>query len=245
MSDLERLAGLLRDRQPCVVLTGAGISTESGIPDFRSPDGIWAQYDPMEYATIDAFHEDPEKVWRFYAPRYSMLAAAEPNRGHRALVELEQRGLVSALITQNIDLLHERAGSVGAVEVHGSIRESHCLRCDSSYTLAEVVKLLEKSEAPQCPKCGSVLKPGVVMFGELMPQEPLDRSFALARGAALFLVVGSALEVQPVAVLPWETRQGGGVVAIVNLGPSAFDDHATLKIDGKAGEVLPALVAAL
>jgi NAD-dependent deacetylase len=245
MSEIDALAALLRERRPCVVLTGAGVSTESGIPDFRSPDGIWAQFDPMEYATIDAFHEDPEKVWRFYAPRYSMLAAAQPNAAHRALFELEQRGLVSALITQNIDMLHERAGSTGAVEVHGSIRESHCLRCGETYPLAEVVRLLEQSAAPRCPKCDSVLKPGVVMFGELLPQEPLDRSFALARGASLLLVVGSALEVQPVAVLPWETRQGGGVVAIVNLGPSAFDDHATLKIDGKAGEVLPALVAAL
>jgi NAD-dependent deacetylase len=245
MSEIEELAALLRERQPCVVLTGAGVSTESGIPDFRSPDGIWAQYDPMEYATIDAFHEDPEKVWRFYAPRYSMLASAEPNDAHRSLFELEQRGFVSALITQNIDMLHERAGSLGAVEVHGSIRESHCLRCDLSYTLAEVVALLEASPVPRCPNCNSVLKPGVVMFGELLPQEALDRSFELAREAALLLVVGSALEVQPVAVLPWETRQSGGKVAIVNLGPSAFDDHATLKIDGKAGEVLPALVAAL
>jgi NAD-dependent deacetylase len=245
MSEVEALAALMRERQPCVVLSGAGISTESGIPDFRSPDGIWAQYDPMEYATIDAFHEDPEKVWRFYAPRYSMLASAEPNDAHRALVELEQRGYVSGLITQNIDMLHERAGSRGAVEVHGSIRESHCLRCNTSYALADVVKLLEASDAPRCLTCASVLKPGVVMFGELLPQEPLDRSFELARSAALLLVVGSALEVQPVAVLPWETRQGGGEVAIVNLGPSAFDDHAALKIDGKAGEVLPALVAAL
>jgi NAD-dependent deacetylase len=245
MSEIAALAALLRERQPCVVLTGAGVSTESGLPDFRSPDGIWAKFDPMEYATIDAFHEDPEKVWRFYAPRYSMLASAEPNDAHRALFELEQRGFVSALITQNIDMLHERAGSRGAVEVHGSIRESHCLRCDLSYTLAEVVALLEASPVPRCPKCDSVLKPGVVMFGELLPQEALDRSFELARKAALLLVVGSALEVQPVAVLPWETRQGGGTVAIVNLGPSAFDDHATLKIDGKAGEVLPALVAAL
>ena len=245
MSEIEQLAGLLRERQPCVVLTGAGISTESGIPDFRSPDGIWAQFDPMEYATIDAFHEDPEKVWRFYAPRYLMLASAEPIDAHGSLVELERRGFVSALITQNIDMLHERAGSVGAVEVHGSIRESHCLRCDTTYTLAQVVKLLDVSEAPRCPTCNSVLKPGVVMFGELLPQEPLDRAFALARGAALLLVVGSALEVQPVAVLPWETRQGGGIVAIVNLGPSAFDAHATLKIDAKAGEVLPALVEAL
>jgi NAD-dependent deacetylase len=245
VSEIEALAALVRERHPCVVLTGAGISTESGIPDFRSPDGIWAKFDPMEYATIDAFHEDPEKVWRFYAPRYSMLASAEPNAAHRALVELEHAGHVSALITQNIDLLHERAGSADAVEVHGSIRESHCLRCHVAFPLAEVVRLLELSTAPRCPTCNSVLKPGVVMFGELLPQEPLDRSFALARDASLLLVVGSALEVQPVAVLPWETRQGGGVVAIVNLGPSAFDDHATLKIDGKAGDVLPALVAAL
>src|SRR5918997_5555832 len=130
------LATLIRENQPCVALTGAGVSTESGIPDFRSPSGMWADVDPREYATAGAFRRDPEKVWRFYAPRFSMLTDAAPNRAHVALAELEQLGLVRAVVTQNIDLLHERAGSRDVVEVHGSIRTSSCLGCGGRYALA-------------------------------------------------------------------------------------------------------------
>src|SRR3979490_1479707 len=139
---VERLAELMEARRPCVVLTGAGISTESGIPDFRSPTGIWAQYDPMEYATIDAFLADPVKVWDFYGKRLEMLADAQPNEGHRALVELERRGWISAVITQNIDRLHERAGTQALVEVHGSIRTSSCLDCGEVVSFDDVVRLL-------------------------------------------------------------------------------------------------------
>src|SRR5438270_3946597 len=153
------LAALIRERQPCVVLTGAGVSTESGIPDFRSPTGIWAQIDPMEYASLAAFRADPEKVWRFYAPRIDMLVSAEPNAAHEALAELERRGLVRAVITQNIDLLHERAGSGEVVEVHGSIRTSSCPACGGVLPLARVLGLLP---VPACPDCGAVLKPDVV-----------------------------------------------------------------------------------
>jgi NAD-dependent deacetylase len=242
VNEIEQLAKLLRERQPCVVLTGAGISTESGIPDFRSPDGIWAQYDPMEYATIEAFERDPEKVWRFYALRYRALGAAEPNDAHRALAELEQRGVVSAVITQNIDLLHERAGSRDVIEVHGSIRECVCLSCGARYGQDEIVRMLDAGEVPRCTADGSVLKPGVVMFGELLDAPAIDRAFALARETRLLLVVGSMLEVQPVAGLPWETVTAGGDVAIVNLGSTAFDRRATLKIDGSAGAVLREVV---
>ena len=143
MSDL---ASLLRERQPCVVLTGAGISTESGIPDFRSPSGIWAQYDPMEYATINAFRRDPLKVWDFYLLRLGVLASAEPNEGHRALAELERRGLVQAVVTQNIDGLHQRAGSRNVIEVHGSIRTASCLECGVRLSLEQV------TEAPRCER---------------------------------------------------------------------------------------------
>ena len=236
------LADLIRSTQPCVVLTGAGISTESGIPDFRSPTGIWAQFDPMEYATISAFRRDPEKVWSFYAPRFSMLTCAEPNDAHRALAELERRGLVRAVVTQNIDLLHERAGTRELVEVHGSIRQCECIDCRAVYPLTEVRRMLDGAAVPRCPSCRSVLKPGVVMFGELLPEAAIDRAFELAREAALLLVVGSTLEVTPVGSLPWDTKEAGGAVAIVNLGPTAFDRHATLKIEGKAGEVLSAVV---
>ena len=239
------LADLIRSAQPCVVLTGAGISTESGIPDFRSPTGIWAQFDPMEYATISAFRRDPEKVWSFYAPRFSMLTSAEPNDAHLALAELEQRGLVSAVVTQNIDLLHERAGTGELVEVHGSIRHCECLECGATYPHADVRRMLDGAAVPRCLDCRAVLKPGVVMFGELLPEEAIDRAFELARAAALLLVVGSTLEVSPVSSLPWETAQAGGAVAIVNLGATAFDSNATLKIEGKAGEVLRAVVDSL
>src|SRR5215204_7569659 len=132
---IARLAGLVRRNSPCVVLTGAGISTESGIPDFRSPTGLWAEFDPMEYATIEAFRADPEKVWRFYGPRISMLTEAQPNAAHHALAELEELGYVSAIVTQNIDLLHERARSREVVEVHGSIRTSTCPQCGASQSL--------------------------------------------------------------------------------------------------------------
>ena len=241
-----RLAELILESQPCVVLTGAGVSTESGIPDFRSPSGIWADFDPLEYASIHAFRANPEKVWRFYLPRFSMLTSAEPNAAHAAIAELERRGLVEAVVTQNIDLLHERAGSRDVVEVHGSIRTSTCPGCDTTYVLADVLTLLAAGDgAPRCPSCGTVLKPDVVFFGELLPERALERAVELARSAGLLLVVGSSLEVYPVAGLPLETLEHGGALAIVNREPTPFDGDATLKIDGSAADTLAAVVAVL
>jgi NAD-dependent protein deacetylase/lipoamidase len=229
----ERLTDLIRDRGPCVVLTGAGVSTESGIPDFRSPTGIWADVDPMEYASLRAFRADPQKVWSFYAKRIEILTAAEPNDAHYALAELERRGFVSAVVTQNIDLLHTRAGSRDVVEVHGSIRTATCPACGATYPLDESLLPL-----PRCAACGAVLKPDVVFFGELLPRAAIDRAYELARGTRLLVVVGSALEVYPVADLPLETVRAGGSFAIVNRGPTALDGEALLRIDGSAGETL-------
>lgn len=245
MADASALAELVRRRQPCVVLTGAGISTESGIPDFRSATGIWAKYDPMEYASIGAFRRDPIKVWEFYAKRFEALTKAEPNKGHRALAELERRGLVRAVVTQNIDTLHERAGSRDVVEVHGSIRNADCLACGEQAPLDRVVALLADAPAPACPRCGEILKPGVVMFGELLPEVQIDRAFELAQEAGLLLVVGSSLEVHPVAGLPETTLRAGGELAIVNRGATPYDRQATMRIDGGAGETLRALADAL
>ena len=162
-----------------------------------------------------------------------MLTGAEPNDAHHALAELERRGFVQAMVTQNIDLLHTRAGSREVVEVHGSIRTASCLACGHREPLEE--SLLP---VPRCPDCGAVLKPDVVFFGELLPPAAIDRAYELARGAALMLVVGSALEVYPVAELPLETLRAGGSLAIVNRGPTALDERAELKIDASAGETL-------
>jgi NAD-dependent deacetylase len=238
------LGTLLRERQPCVVLTGAGISTESGIPDFRSPTGIWAEYDPMEYATIDAFRRDPVKVWEFYALRFEVLTRAEPNAGHLALAELERRGLVQAVVTQNIDGLHTRAGSRDVIEVHGSIRTAVCLECGERVPLEDVVAALRDHPAPPCPRCGEILKPDVVMFGELLPPGAMERATELAQQAGLLLVVGSSLEVYPVAGLPEETVGAGGAVAIVNRGPTPFDHLAEVNVDAGAGEALSTLLRA-
>ena len=244
MSAVE-LAALIHDRQPCVVLTGAGVSTESGIPDFRSPSGLWATFDPLEYGSIEAFRADPLKVWSFYKPRVAMLTEAEPNPAHVALAELERRGFVEAVVTQNIDLLHGRAGSKEVVEVHGSIRTATCPGCGERYPLEQVLELLDDADAPACPACGAILKPDVVFFGELLPPEAIERAYELSRRTRLLLVVGSALEVYPIAGLPEETLAAGGALAIVNHGRTPYDGRAVLRVGGSAGEILPAVVAAL
>jgi NAD-dependent deacetylase len=235
------LAALILERQPCVVLTGAGVSTESGIPDFRSDSGIWATVDPFEVASIQAFRRDPVRVWAFYRERIQLLRDAEPNAAHLALAELERRGLVEAVVTQNIDLLHTRAGSSEVIEVHGSIRSARCPGCLWTEPADAVLAQLATSTLPSCPQCGEVLKPGVVLFGELLPVGAMERATELARGAKLVLVVGSSLEVWPVAGLPLEAR----AFAIVNRGPTALDDQALIKVDAAAGETLAAVVAAL
>jgi NAD-dependent deacetylase len=236
----ERLAALIQENQPCVVLTGAGVSTESGIPDFRSPSGVWAQYDPRDYATIQAFLADPAKVWEFYKLRFAMLKDARPNAAHEALAELERRGRVEAIVTQNIDRLHGLAGSQNVVEVHGSIATCSCLDCGRRVTFDEVVAVVESAPAPACPDCGSILKPDVVMFGEYLPVAAIARAADLARSARLLLVVGSSLAVFPVGDLPRETLDAGGKLAIVNREPTPFDDEAALTIHAAAGETLAA-----
>jgi len=235
------LAALIVERQPCVVLTGAGISTESGIPDFRSPTGIWAEVDPFEVASIQAFRRDPGRVWDFYRARICSLLEAKPNPGHLALAELERRGLVQAIVTQNIDTLHSRAGSRDVVEMHGSIRTAECPSCLWTEEAAVVLAQLEERPAPLCVHCGEILKPGVTLFGELLPPAAIERATDLSRGAALMLVVGSTLEVWPVAGLPLEARS----LAVVNRGPTALDGRADLKIEGGAGDTLTAVLNSL
>ncbi len=242
-----RLAELIRASGSVVALTGAGISVPSGIPDFRSPGtGLWENVDPMEVAHIDAFRRDPASFWAFYGQRFQTLENKRPNRAHLALAELERTGLLDAVITQNIDRLHSRAGSRELIEVHGTIAHSSCLACGGRYPLAEVrARLAASGEGvPRCD-CGMALKPDVVLFGEYLPPVALARAEELASRCDLLLCIGSSLEVFPVAQLPELTLAAGGALAILTQGNTPFDDRATVRMSGDVVDDLDAVLAAL
>ncbi len=244
---IEKLVGLVREASSVVALTGAGISVPSGIPDFRSPgSGLWENVDPMEVAHIDAWRADPERFWHFYGSRFATLHDKQPNGAHAALVELERRGKLDAVITQNIDMLHRKAGTSELIEVHGTIEHSSCLSCKATFALDEVRSRLSHSavSVPECD-CGEPLKPDVVLFGEFLPEGALQRAYELAARADLLLCVGSSLEVHPIAQLPGVTKGAGGAVAIVTTGPTPWDTRAAVKLDGDVVTELEALVAAL
>jgi NAD-dependent deacetylase len=242
-----RLAELLRSARSVVALTGAGISVPSGIPDFRSPGtGLWADVDPMEVAHIGVFRRHPERFWQFYGDRFAMLRDKRPNGAHAALVELERRGVLDAVVTQNIDGLHRAAGTRELIEVHGTIGTSSCLACGAGYELDVVRERLGAASdgVPRCD-CGAPLKPDVVLFGELLPEEALSRASELAAGADVLLCVGSSLEVFPVAELPRITLAAGGTVALVTKGPTPYDAEAAVKLDGDVVGELESVLAVL
>jgi NAD-dependent deacetylase len=242
-----RVADLLRGAERAVALTGAGISVPSGIPDFRSPgSGLWEKVDPMEVAHIDAWRRDPDRFWSFYSQRFTTLTDKLPNEAHLALAELERRGLIRGVITQNIDRLHRKAGTERLIEVHGSIEWSVCMRCGTRVEIDRVIALLGDGDgAPRCPTCGAPLKPEVVLFGELLPERALAEAQDLAMTADLMLCVGSSLEVYPVAGLPAMTHGGGGRLALITQGPTPYDGDADVKLDGDVVEELRAVIAAL
>jgi NAD-dependent deacetylase len=244
--EVERLAELLGQSRRTVALTGAGVSVPSGIPDFRTPEtGLWAKVDPMEVAHIDVFERDPERFWSYYRPRFSTLGDKEPNRAHEALAELERRGLIEGVITQNIDRLHRAAGSENVIEVHGSIETSSCMACGAAFGLDEMDDLFDERGVAICASCGGAVKPDVVLFGEMLPADAIERATELAEGADLMLCVGSSLAVHPVAGLPQLTLGNGGRLAIVTKGETPYDGDAELKLRGEVDEELAALVAAL
>jgi len=247
VSAAARLAGAIREARSVVALTGAGISVPSGIPDFRSPGtGLWTNVDPMEVAHIDVFRRDPERFWHFYGDRFQTLEHKRPNRAHEALAKLEQAGLLAAVITQNIDRLHVRAGSREVIEVHGTIDHSSCLSCGTRYPLAEVRtrQAADPGQVPRCD-CSLPLKPDVVLFGEYLPMEALARAEQLAAQADLMLCIGSSLEVYPVAALPEMTLDAGGRIAILTQGATPFDDRASVRCGGDVVDELDAVIDAL
>lgn len=234
------LARLLAGADHAVVLTGAGISTESGIPDFRSAGGTWEKHDPMEVASMSTFLDEPERFWSFHRPRIDMLAGVDPNQAHAAVAELQRRGVVKQLITQNIDRLHARAGSEDAIEVHGSLSSGGCIRCGLEVAIGELVAMADASEdgVPRCPPCGFQLKSGVILFGEALPADAIDRAYEAAGEADAMLVVGSSLQVTPVSQLPGIVLRRGGMLAILTEGPTPYDDRAHVRLTGRAGEQL-------
>jgi len=242
-----RLAELLTEAERAVVLTGAGISVPSGIPDFRTPGkGLWEKVDPMEVAHIDSFRRDPDRFWSFYSQRFTSLVDVEPNPAHEAVAELERRGLVRGVITQNIDRLHRLAGTQRLVEVHGSIDECVCLECAGTVPLDRVLEILAGADgAPECAACIAPLKPNVVLFGEMLPEGAIAEAHALAAEADLMLCIGSSLEVFPVAGLPGVTLGSGGRLALVTQGPTPYDRDAQVKLSGDVVDELDGVLAAL
>lgn len=242
-----QLAELIAEAECAVALSGAGISVPSGIPDFRSAgSGLWENVNPMEVAHIDAWRDNPARFWEFYGQRFGLLADKEPNGAHLVLASLEQQGLLEAVLTQNIDMLHQKAGTPDPVELHGSIRTSSCLSCGDRQPLEAVMDLLAESAdgVPRCV-CGQPYKPDVVLFGEMLPDQAISRAFDLASRADLMICIGTSLEVFPVAALPDETSRGGGRVALVTQGPTSWDARAVVKLNGDVEEDLAAVLAAL
>ncbi len=228
-----------------IALTGAGMSTESGLPDFRSPGGLWGEYDPVEVATLSAFRRTPEKFYDFYRRRLARLAAAVPNAGHQALAQLEASGRLGAIITQNVDGLHQAAGSQRVIELHGNLREAACPQCRWTGPIRLITEALEAGTLPACPRCGARVKPNVVLFEELLPQEAYQQAEDACRRAGALLAVGSSLQVTPAAWLPQVARRHGATVIIVNDEPTPLDHIAHIVLRGRAGAILPPLVAAV
>jgi NAD-dependent deacetylase len=234
----EQVAELIARQQPCVALTGAGISAESGIPTFRSTGGLWEKFDPTVYASIEMFRKDPSKYWSIRGEFIRNYNAYSPNPGHMALAELEAMGLLRHVITQNIDGLHRKAGSRNVTEIHGSLREIFCVRCGKEYCAPQV----PEGTPPLCG-CGGVLKPNTVLFGESLPPQALDTAWRQAGTCKVMLVIGTSAVVQPAASLPFVAQQNGAKIVEVNI-ENAFPS-ADCCIAEKAGVALSGIVAEL
>lgn len=236
----DALVAALHGADHVCVLTGAGISAESGVPTFRdAQSGLWQRYDPLDLATPEAFQRDPQLVWRWYRWRRELVAAAQPNAGHTALARLAALVPRLTLVTQNVDGLHQRAGSDDVIEFHGNLFEDRC------FVEGCIVDVDDADDVPLCPGCGSLARPGVVWFGEAIPAEALDRSFAAASDCDVFLSIGTSSLVQPAAGLAEMASAAGAVVAEINPEPTALAPGFDHVVAAKAGNVLPELLARL
>lgn len=247
MDKIEQAAGMVLDSRRMVVFTGAGISTESGLSDFRSPGGIWRRFDPDEftYQRFLSSEDSRKKYWDFSKALWPEMAAAEPNRGHYAIADLWTIGKLDCVITQNVDGLHQKSGvpEERVIELHGTMRWVVCLRCGLRYPRPEIQRRVEVGEAvPTCDSCGGLLKPATISFGQPMPEEETREAERRSAACDLFLAAGSSLVVYPAAQMPLIARDAGAKLVIINLEPTPHDSYADLVIMGKTGEVLPQIV---
>jgi len=240
------LAADIRRAKYAVAFTGAGISSESGIPTYRGKGGLWTKYDPNRYANIHYFNKDPSYYWSFFKDiRYPMLKEVIPNKAHLALAEMERMGHVQTVITQNIDGLHQEAGSSSVIELHGTTRIITCMDCSETYPMEEIHPKLEKEIPPLCRQCRGVLRPAVIFFGESLDPEVIGRAYQESDACDFFIVVGSSLVVYPAANLPVSAKRKGARLAIVNTEPTPLDQMADYVIHEEAGTALPQIVSHL
>jgi NAD-dependent deacetylase len=242
MNDLiSEAAEVIHGSRLTLALTGAGISVESGIPDFRSSGGLWSKFDPAEYATIGAFKENPEKVWGMLKAMGELLNKAEPNDAHTGMGELEKMGFLNTIITQNIDNLHQAGGSKNVIEYHGNSSTLSCLSCGTTYRALE-----KRDEYPPRCKCKEILKPDVIFFGEAIPPHALSKSFQLAASAQALMVVGTSAVVSPANTIPLVAKEHGAKVIEINKESTHLTGNITdIFIEGSAGKIIKALVAAV
>ena len=237
---IQRAAKDILHSKKTIAFTGAGISVESGIPDFRGAEGLWQKYDPEEYAHIQAFYSNPDKVWLMLKDMFSLIMTAKPNPAHIGLAELERMGLLSSIVTQNVDGLHQAAGSKNVIEFHGTHRTLSCLKCS---TKIEGASLKLEDLPPRCSRCSSLLKPDVVFFGEPIPWEAQITSFKESKSCSAVLVIGTSAVVYPAATIPITAKERGAIVIEINMEPTPLTDQiADYLICGSAGEIVPAIV---
>ena len=237
---IQKAAGEILHSKKTIAFTGAGISVESGIPDFRGAQGLWQKYDPEEYAHIHAFYSNPERVWLMLKDMFALVMSANPNPAHYGLAELERMGLLSSIITQNVDGLHQAAGSHKVVEFHGSHRTLTCLKCS---TTIDGSSLKMEDLPPRCSRCSSLLKPDVVFFGEPIPWEAQSISFKESNSCSLVLVIGTSAVVYPAASIPITAKERGATVIEINMERTPLTDQISdYLLAGSAGEIVPALV---
>jgi NAD-dependent deacetylase len=239
-TDIEQARNLISGAHRISALTGAGISVDSGIPDFRSEGGLWKRYDPHEYATLDSFMQDPTKFWTMGRELAETILEAKPNAAHRALATLERKGKLVGIITQNIDNLHQVAGSKNVIELHGNYLRAYCIECKREYVGREVHMRVAQGEIPPiCEKCGGVLKSEAILFGEPLPEAPMEQAISLCRNTDLMLVIGSSLTIFPAAFLPQVAKNAGAKVLLNNLDGVNKNSVADVVLKGRASEVLP------